>query len=139
MALLLIILKIAEANFIVFSYKIEFLIGFIAIIFTGLGIWLAQKLTTPKVEVKVVEKKIFLESQKQVELNYDEIKKRGISKRELEVLNLMAQGMSNEEIADNLFVSLNTIKTHASNLFVKLDVKRRTQAMEKAKRLSIIE
>ena len=61
-----------------------------------------------------------------------------LSKRELEVLALMAQGLSNQEIAERLFVSLNTIKTHSSNVFTKLDVERRTQAVEKAKRLSLI-
>ncbi len=61
-----------------------------------------------------------------------------ISKRELEILNLMAQGHSNEEIAKNLFVSVSTIKTHNQNLFFKLDVKRRTQAVEKARRLNLI-
>jgi ATP/maltotriose-dependent transcriptional regulator MalT len=61
-----------------------------------------------------------------------------ISKRELEILALMAQGHSNEEIAKELFVSLSTIKSHNQNIFVKLDVKRRTQAVEKAKRLNLI-
>ena len=62
----------------------------------------------------------------------------GISKREYEVLELMARGLSNQEIADALFVSINTIKTHVSNLFLKLDTKRRTQAIQKAKELRLI-
>jgi ATP/maltotriose-dependent transcriptional regulator MalT len=62
----------------------------------------------------------------------------GISKREHEVLELMAKGLSNQEIADNLFVSLNTIKTHSSNLFIKLQVGRRTQAVQKGKELGLI-
>ncbi len=66
------------------------------------------------------------------------IGKLGLSQREIEVLGLMADGASNQEIADALFISLNTIKTHTSRLFEKLDVKRRTQAIEKAKRLNII-
>ena len=61
-----------------------------------------------------------------------------LSKRELEVLSLMAEGCSNQEIADRLFVSLSTVKTHNQNLFEKLDVKRRTQAIEMGKRLSLI-
>ena len=63
---------------------------------------------------------------------------RGISRREYEVLELMAKGFSNQEIADRLFVSLNTIKTQSSNLFLKLDVNRRTQAVQKAKELQLI-
>lgn len=61
-----------------------------------------------------------------------------LSKRELEVLSLMAEGCSNQEIAARLFVSLSTVKTHNQNLFVKLDVKRRTQAIEKGRRLNLI-
>jgi NarL family two-component system response regulator LiaR len=71
-------------------------------------------------------------------LNQEEIEKTGLSKRELEVLQLMAEGLSNEEVAERLYVSLNTIKTHTSRVFEKLDVKRRTQAIEKAKRLRVI-
>ena len=67
-----------------------------------------------------------------------EIAKLGISNRELDVLDLMAKGLTNEEIGDQLYISLNTVKTHTSNIFVKLEVKRRTQAVEKAKRLNII-
>lgn len=71
-------------------------------------------------------------------LNAPLISQLELSKRELDVLRLMAQGFSNQEIAGQLFVSLSTVKTHNQNLFVKLDVKRRTQAIEKAKRLKII-
>ena len=62
----------------------------------------------------------------------------GISKREYDVLGLMAQGLSNQEIADTLFISLNTVKTHTANIFLKLDTKRRTQAIQKAKELRLI-
>jgi DNA-binding NarL/FixJ family response regulator len=61
-----------------------------------------------------------------------------ISQRELEVLQLMADGLSNQQIADALFISLNTVKTHTSNVFSKLDVQRRTQAIQKAKALELI-
>ena len=61
-----------------------------------------------------------------------------LSKRELEILGLLAQGHSNQEIAAKLFVSLSTVKTHIQNLFEKLDVKRRIQAVEKARRLNLI-
>jgi ATP/maltotriose-dependent transcriptional regulator MalT len=72
-------------------------------------------------------------------INEEELSIRKISKRELEVLQLMANGLSNQEIASRLFVSLNTIKTHSSNLFQKLEVKRRTQAIETGKKIGIIE
>lgn len=71
-------------------------------------------------------------------LNEQELQKLGISKREHEVLELMSTGLTNQEIADKLFVSLNTIKTHSSNLFLKLEVSRRTQAIQKGKQLRLI-
>ncbi len=138
MAILLLLLKWLEAYFIVFNYRLDFFIGSIAILFTVLGIWLALKLVKPKVETRIVEKEVYIQSTTQKEINQKEIEKLGISKRELDVLTLMAMGLSNEEIAEKLFVSLNTVKTHSSNIFSKLDVKRRTQATEKAKRLNII-
>ncbi len=138
MALLLFLLKWLEAYFIVFNYRLDFFIGAIAIMFTVLGIWLALKLVKPKVETRVIEKEIYINNAAQTEINQKEIEKLGISKRELDVLNLMATGLSNEEIAGKLFISLNTVKTHSSNIFLKLDVMRRTQAVEKAKRLNII-
>jgi ATP/maltotriose-dependent transcriptional regulator MalT len=113
-------------------------VGAIAVIFTALGIWLALKLTRPKIERVVVEKEIYIEKAREFVFNETAMARLGISKRELEVLQLMAEGLSNAEIANRLFVSLNTIKTHASNLFFKLDASRRTQAIEKAKSLCLI-
>lgn len=138
MALVLLLLKILEANFIVFNYRLDFFIGSIAIVFTVLGVWLALKLVKPKVVTQIVEKKVYIENQEKIEIDQKLIAELGLSKRELDVLNLMAQGLSNEEIAGKLFISQNTVKTHSSNIFVKLDVKRRTQAVEKAKRMKII-
>ena len=138
MALLLLVLKWLEAHFIIFNYRLDLFIGAIAIVFTVLGIWLALKLVKPKVETRIVEKEIYVQPPLRQEVDRDAIEQLGISKRELEVLALMASGFSNEEIAGKLFVSVNTVKTHCSNIFSKLDVKRRTQATEKAKQLNII-
>ena len=101
-------------------------------------LWLALKLTKPKIERVVVEKEIYIEKGREFVFNEAEFTRLGISKRELEVLQLMAEGLSNAEIAGRLYVSLNTIKTHASNIFFKLDAGRRTQAIEKAKSLCLI-
>ena len=138
MALVLFLLQWLEAHFIVLNYRLDFFIGAIAIVFTVLGIWLALKLVKPKVETRIIEKEIYIESTPPTAINQKEISNLGISKRELDVLQLMATGLSNEEIAEQLFISLNTVKTHSSNIFLKLEVKRRTQAVEKAKRLNII-
>jgi DNA-binding CsgD family transcriptional regulator len=143
MALLMFLLKWLELRFIIFDHSFEVYIGFIAVIFTALGIWLALKLSKPKIETVVVEKEVYVtrddpDGYRNFILNTSLISQLELSKRELEVLNLMAQGHSNEEIAAKIFVSLSTVKTHNQNLFVKLDVKRRTQAVEKARRLNII-
>jgi NarL family two-component system response regulator LiaR len=138
LAILLFLLKWLELKFIIINHAFEIYMGAIALIFTALGIWLALKLTRPKIETVIVEKEIYIHRGPEFCLNEAELNKLNLSKRELEVLQLMAEGLSNQEIAASLFVSLNTIKTHSSKLFEKLDVKRRTQAVEKAKRLSII-
>lgn len=125
-----------QSRLLVLHSSTELYAGAIALTFTGLGIWLARSLTTPKIEQVIVEKQVpvvtDLMPDPTAPLRYQ------ISPRELEVLALMAEGLSNTEIAERLFVSLNTVKTHTSNLYAKLDAKRRTQAVEKAKRLKII-
>ena len=138
LAFLLFLLKWLEFRFLIFQHSFEIYIGFIAIIFTALGIWLALKLSKPKIERVIVEKEVYVINNQNVALNTSLISELELSKRELEILGLMAQGHSNEEIAAKLFVSLSTVKTHNQNLFAKLDVKRRTQAIEKAKRLHLI-
>ncbi|HEY8968240.1 MAG TPA: LuxR C-terminal-related transcriptional regulator [Puia sp.] len=139
LALLTFLLKWLEWRLVIFDYAIEIYIGAIALVFTGLGIWLAMKLTKPRVETVVIEKPVYIEKKPvDEEAVARELARMDLSRRELEVLELMAQGLSNQEIAEKLFVSLNTIKTHTSRLFEKMDVKRRTQAVEKAKRLNII-
>jgi len=138
LAFLLLLLKWLELRFILFDHSFEIYIGFIAVIFIALGIWLALKLSKPKVETVVVEKEVYITRSETFILNTSLIAQLELSKRELEILSLMAQGHSNEEIAKTIFVSLSTVKTHNQNLFIKLDVKRRTQAVEKAKRLNLI-
>ncbi len=138
LALLLFLLKWLELRFIIFDHSFEIYVGAIAVIFTSLGIWLALKLSKPKVETVVIEKEVFIARNENFVLNEAMVAELELNKRELEVLTLMAEGCSNQEIAARLFVSLSTVKTHNQNLFEKLDVKRRTQAIEKGKRLSLI-
>lgn len=135
LAVLLFLLRLMEIRFVLIDHAMELYVGAIALLFTGLGIWLALKLANPK--TIVVEKEVIIRT---TEFIRDEqaLERSGLSKRELEVLELMSEGLSNQEIAARLFVSLNTIKTHSSNVFEKLDVKRRTQAVEQGKRLGII-
>ena len=136
LALLLFLLKWLEWRFLVADHAIELYSGAIAIVFTGLGIWLAIKLARPKLRTVIIEKEVYVKEA--AAINEKELARLGISTRELEVLQLMSEGLSNQEIAARLFVSLNTIKTHSANIFEKLDVRRRTQAVDKAKKLNII-
>jgi DNA-binding CsgD family transcriptional regulator len=138
LALLLFLLKWLELRFIIFDHSFEIYIGFIAVIFTALGIWLALKLSKPKIETVVLEKEVYVNRNENFVLDTSLVSQLELSKRELEILSLLAQGHSNQEIATKLFVSLSTVKTHIQNLFEKLDVKRRIQAVEKAKRLNLI-
>lgn len=144
MAAIMLLLQWMQVKLLVIDHATEIYITGIAVIFTLLGIWLAKKLTRPKTEVikerVVVEKEVIVyrPAPETFAADTEKIEELGISQREMEVLRLMAAGATNQEIADGLFVSLNTIKTHTSRLFEKLDVKRRTQAIEKAKRLNII-
>lgn len=138
LAFLLFLLKWLELRFILFNHSYEIYTGFIAVIFTSLGIWLALKLSKPKVETVVIEKEVYVSRSEHFVPDVSLVSRLELSKRELEILSLLAQGCSNQEIAEQLFVSVSTVKTHNQNLFEKLDVKRRIQAVEKAKRLSII-
>jgi NarL family two-component system response regulator LiaR len=145
LAFLLFLLKWLELRFIIFDHSFEVYIGFIAVIFTALGIWLALKLSKPKIKTVVVEKEVYVNRNENLPdrqagfvVDTSLVSRLELSKRELEILNLLAQGHSNQEIATKLFISLSTVKTHIQNLFEKLEVKRRIQAVEKAKRLNLI-
>lgn len=134
---LLFLLNWLKLRLIIIDHAFEVYAISIAVIFTGLGIWLTLKLAKPKIKTVVVQQPVYI-NQENFVLNETMADQLQISKRELEVLQLMAEGLSNKEIADKLFLSLSTIKTHANNLFEKLEVARRTQAIEKGKRLGLI-
>jgi DNA-binding CsgD family transcriptional regulator len=123
-----VVLNYIEYRFLVRDLSQEVYVGTIAVIFTALGIWAGPRLLKRKV---VVVRPDFV-------LNQRALERLGISKREHEVLELMAKGLSNQEIADKLFVSVNTVKTHLANLFVKLEVSRRTQAVQRGKEWGLI-
>ena len=134
--ILIVVLKLLEFRFLVVEHSIEIYGGLVAALFAGLGIWLGLKLTR-KQEVVVV-KEVPVAAIQPFALNKERLRDLGITKRELEILELIAQGMSNREIADKLFVSENTVKTHSSRLFDKLSARRRTQAVQIAKELGLI-
>jgi DNA-binding CsgD family transcriptional regulator len=133
---LIVVLKLIEFRFLVVEHSIEIYGGLIALVFAGVGIWLGLKLTRKR-EVVVV-KEVPVPASPAFALNEERLKDLGITKRELEILALIAQGMSNREIAEKLFVSENTVKTHSSRLFDKLSAKRRTQAVQIGKEMGLI-
>ena len=130
MAALIGLLKLIEYKYLVRDIPLEFYIGAVAVMFTGLGIWTGLRLTRPKI-VKVEVSGPFKRDE-------DALEQTGISKREFEVLELIAAGLSNQEISERLFVSTSTVKTHVSNVLAKLDAGRRTEAIAKAKGLKLL-
>lgn len=136
LALLTFLLKGIEYRYYLRELSVEFYIAVVALLFSGLGIWMGLKLTRSFRNNEFSADGFPLRKTQSADPALAE--KLGISPRELEVLQLMAEGYSNQEIADKLFISLNTVKTHTSNLFSKLDVKRRTQAIQRGKELSIL-
>lgn len=123
---LLLLLQISEYSLVMGSVRWEIILVVIALIFLAIG-WYFR----PRGKTRHGKDSDF-------EVNTSALQKFGISKREYEILQKIAEGHSNKEIGDALFVSENTVKTHVSNLFLKLDVKRRTQAVQRAKKLGLI-
>jgi DNA-binding CsgD family transcriptional regulator len=133
---LIVVLKVVEYRFLVVEHSIEIYGGLIALLFAVLGIWLGLKLT--KTKETVVVKEVLIPAQQSFTLNEMRLRELGITRRELEILELIANGLSNREIAEKLFVSENTVKTHSSRLFDKLSARRRTQAVQLGKELGLI-
>ena len=140
------VLKLVEYRFLVLEHSLEIYGGIVALLFAGLGIWLGLELTRTRETVVVREVEVPVEVPVPVEVrvagpfarNEARLAQLGITPRELEILEAMAAGLSNREIAERLFVSENTVKTHAGRLFGKLAARRRTQAVQLAKEAGLI-
>jgi two-component system, NarL family, response regulator LiaR len=131
----------AEYKFVIRDHAIEVYAGIVALLFTILGATVGRKLTNPK--QVIVEKEVLVQvpapSPGIAPIATDaQLEKLGISKREYEILLLMAEGLSNQEIAEKTYVSLSTIKTHVSNILLKTDSRRRTQAVTRARELHLL-
>jgi NarL family two-component system response regulator LiaR len=129
-------LRLIEYRWLVVAHSVEIYGGLVAALFAGLGIWLGLRLTrrTETVVVREVEVPApvtFVRDERKIE-------SLGITPRELEILELIAAGLSNKEIAARAFVSQNTVKTHSSRVFDKLGARRRTQAVQLGKELRLI-
>jgi NarL family two-component system response regulator LiaR len=133
---LIAVLKLTEYRFLVLEHSLEIYGGIVAAIFAGLGIWLGLRLTRTRETVVVREVPVPMSGP--FERNDTQLRQLGITPRELEILEAMAAGFSNREIAARLFVSENTVKTHAARVFGKLSAQRRTQAVQRAKEAGLI-
>lgn len=133
LGLLLAALQFFQYRLVILEHAVEWYVGLVALLFTALGIWAGRKWTRKKTADET------LAAIAPFRPKEDVLEQLGITPREMEVLELIAQGLSNQEIADRLFVSLNTVKTHTSNVFSKLDAQRRTQAIQKAKTLGLLQ
>jgi two-component system, NarL family, response regulator LiaR len=133
-AVLIVVLKMVEFRFLVLEHSLDIYGGLVAAIFAALGIWLGIKMTGRKTETEII---VVRESQP-FAVNQARLEQLGITPREHEILTHIAAGLSTREIAEKLFVSENTVKTHASRLLDKLDARRRTQAVQIAKEQGLI-
>jgi ATP/maltotriose-dependent transcriptional regulator MalT len=142
--LLIAVLKLTEYRFLVVEHSVEIYGSLIAALFAGLGIWLGQTLTRKRPAVIIKEVPAQAPAQPMVQpmgpfvADETRVSQLGITPREMEILGLIATGLSNREIAGRLFVSENTVKTHSSRLFDKLGAKRRTQAVQIGKTARLI-
>ena len=134
-------LKMVEYRYLVLEHSLELYGGLVALLFSVVGIWLGQKLTRPRERLVVREvpvREVRVPAGGSFVRNEERVRELGITPRELEILEALAAGLSNKEIADRLFVSENTVKTHAARVFAKLSARRRTQAVQLAKEAGII-
>jgi DNA-binding CsgD family transcriptional regulator len=133
---LIALLKVIEYRYLVVERSVEIYGGLVAALFAGLGLWLGLKMTRTKETVVIRETSV--PASAAFERDTARVAALGVTPRELEILELIAGGLSNREIAERIFVSENTVKTHLSRLFDKLGAKRRTQAVQVGKQLALI-
>lgn len=134
---LIALLQLIEYRWLVVQYSVEIYGGLVAAVFASLGIWLGLRLTRPKETVVVRE--VLIPAPTSFTRDDQKVDALGITPRELEILELIAEGLSNKEIAARVNVSENTVKTHSSRVFEKLGARRRTQAVQLGKELRLIQ
>lgn len=143
---LITLLKLVEYRYLVIEHSLELYGGIVALLFAVVGIGLGQKLTRERVVTREVRVEVPVEVRVAAPgpgagpfvRDPARVEALGLTPRELDILEAMAAGLSNREIAERLFVSENTVKTHAARLFSKLSARRRTQAVQLAKEAGLI-
>jgi DNA-binding CsgD family transcriptional regulator len=140
--LLIATLQYTEYRFVVIEHSVELYSGLVAILFATFGIWLGLRITRRRETIRetVVVREVLVPAEAPGPFAPDTARQQtlGITARELEILTLVARGLSNREIATELFVSENTVKTHCARAFDKLGAKRRTQAVQLGKEFGLI-
>lgn len=136
--LLVAALRFAEYRFLVVEHSVEIYGGLIAVVFASVGVWLGLTMTSRSAKPVTVVKEVPVPAREPGPVDAAKLRELGITPRELEILGLIARGMSTREIAAALFVSENTVKTHASHLLDKLGVNRRIKAVETGRALGLI-
>jgi DNA-binding CsgD family transcriptional regulator len=134
--LLIAALKMIEYRFLVVEHSLEIYGGLVALVFAALGIWLGLKLT--RTTERIVVREVPVPTDAPFVVRTESVERLGVTPREMEILHLIAAGLSNREIAERLNVSENTVKTHAARLFAKLNARRRTQVVQLAKEAGLI-
>ena len=129
-------LKLAEYRFLVVEHSLEIYGGLVALVFATLGIWLGLKLT--RTTERIVVREVPVPTEAPFVVRTESVERLGVTPREMEILQLIAAGLSNREIAERLNVSENTVKTHAARLFAKRNARRRTQVVQIAKEAGLI-
>ncbi len=135
---MIVALDLAQYRFLVLEHSLQIYGLLVALLFAALGIWLGLKLTRAPERIVVREVPVAAPANGAFVVNAASIERLGLTPRELEILALIAEGLSNREISERLYVSENTVKTHSANLFTKLNARRRTQAVQIAKEAGVI-
>lgn len=133
------VLQLIQYKWLILAHSAEVYAALVGVLFVTLGIWLGRRLTRPAERVVETVREVVVEVPATAVVRDEaQIAALGLTPRELEILTLIAAGLSNREIAERAFVSENTVKTHSSRVFDKLGVQRRTQAAQRARELGLV-
>lgn len=135
---LIMLLRVIEYRYLVMERSVEIYGALVAVLFAGTGIWLGRRLSAPRDRIVVQEVRVPVPAGDPFRVDERKVEELGLTPRELEILTLIAAGLSNREIAERSYISENTVKTHSSRVLEKLGAKRRTQAVRRGKELGIL-
>ncbi len=133
-------LRVIEYRWLVVEHSVEIYGALVAAVFAAVGIWIGLRVTArrEKIVVREVPVRVEVPVSASFEVDTGKLAALGITPRELEILSLIAAGLSTREIAGRIYVSENTVKTHSSRVFSKLGARRRTQAVQLAKEYRLL-